>query len=124
MTLSPYIGDFTEEQLRYLKSAGFPTFDEFRKNPDKYKDTWDSFADYLEKGPNTLRNHTKGRHVYHVKGFRTDKPEKAIQMCMEAGWKPDSVEEKIDLESVGNGQFIHHVYITPKKEFQQGGQGS
>ena len=118
---NPYlIDELTEQQVRLLQSAGFPTFDEFQKNPHKYKDSNESVLELIERGPEVLRDATAGKHVLSVVGKRVKNLEEMQRTAKDMGFNLERMTFEVNLENVGKGKYIHHVNLVPKKEFQAG----
>lgn len=103
-----------EAQLAYLKSAGFPTFDEYAKNPDKYRDTWEEVFQCIEHGPEVLRDLTAGKHVLKVCGTKCESIGQMIRIAKDMGFDLKKMTFEVNLENVGGGKFIHHVNLIPK----------
>lgn len=106
----------TPEQVELLKSAGFPTFDQYAKNPDKYRETWEEVFASLEEGPELLRNLTKGKHVLRVCGTKVESVGQMIRVAKDMGFDLKRMTYTVNLEAVGNGQYVHHVNLIPKED--------
>lgn len=118
---NPYIFEgLTEQQLRLIRSSGFPTFDEYIKNPDKYRKSNEDIFAVIERGPETLRNATKGKHVLKVLGKRVSSIGQMIRVAKDMGFDLKKMTFEVNLENVGNGQYIHHVNLVPQKELRVG----
>lgn len=111
-----YPEELTREQVAYLKSAGFPTFDQYAKNPDNYRETWEEVFQSLEEGPQLLRDLTKGKHVLRVCGTKVDSVGQMIRIAKDMGFDLKKMTYTVNLEAVGNGQYVHHVNLVPKEE--------
>ncbi len=111
-----------DQQLAFLSSAGFPTFDEYVKEPDKYRETWDEVFGSIEDGPALLREMTKGKHVLKVCGKKVESIGQAMRVAKDMGFIARHLTYNVNLESVGGGQYIHHIDIIPKKNFEVSGE--
>ena len=104
-----------DKQVAFLKSAGFPTFDEYAKNPDKYRDNWEEAFASIDNGPETLRNMTAGKHVLYVTGRKVESIGQMIRVAKDMGFNLKMMTYKVNLENVGGGKYIHHVNLVPKE---------
>lgn len=117
-----FFEDLTPQQVEFLKSSGFPTFDQFQKDPDKYRSTGLDLFEMIENGPEVLRNVTKGRHVLSVVGKKVSSLGQMIRVAKDMGFDLSKMTCSINLEAVGNGKYVHHVDLKPKRDFQGEGE--
>ena len=104
-----------EAQVRFLTSAGFPTFDEYAKNPDAFRETWEESFASIDDGPSILREMTKGKHVLYVPGKKVDSIGQMMRVAKDMGFRLDMMTYKVNLENAGAGQYVHHVNLVPKE---------
>lgn len=125
MTANKYMLEGLDEaQVSFLTSVGFPTFDEYAKNPDSFKETWDESFSSIEEGPQLLRELTKGKHVLSVAGKRVSSIGQMMRVAKDMGFRLDMMTYKVNLENVGAGQYVHHVNLVPKEISKTpGGEG-
>ena len=109
-----YPAILTDEQIFYLKSAGFPTVDQFMAKPENYQDSWEEVFNSIENGPELLRNHTKGRHVLRVCGNKVESLGQMIRVAKEMGFDLSKMTYTVNLEAVGEGKYLHHINLIPK----------
>jgi hypothetical protein len=105
----------TDEQLKYLRLSGFPTFDQFQKEPDKYRGGWEEIFACIENGPDILRNATKGKHVLKVVGRRVESIGQMIRVARDMGFDLKKMTFEVNLEKASGGKFVHHVNLVPDK---------
>lgn len=117
------IEGLTDQQLAFLSSAGFPTFDEYSKDPDKYRETWEEVISSIDHGPELLREVTKGKHVLSVVGKKVSTIGQMIRVAKDMGFDLKKMTYTVNLENVGGGKYVHHINLVPKKEFIGAGDG-
>lgn len=116
-----YPAILSDEQVAFLKSAGFPTVDEFMSKPDSYKESWEDIFSSIENGPELLKNHTKGRHVLRVCGKKVESLGQMIRVARDMGFNLENMTYTVNLEAAGDGKYIHHIDLIPKSESPKAG---
>jgi len=107
------MADIFENPKAYQQATGIevPTFDEYAKNPEKYKGRKDEIFVSAENGPQLLRKVTR-RAYYYVGKYKVDSLEKAEKVAKDMGWNLSEMEYKPNLENVGGGKFDVHVHFV------------
>lgn len=104
------------EVISYAQSIpGFPTFEEFSKNPDKYRDTLDNVMERIDNGPKQYRTNLE-KTVYYFETYKCDSLEQAQRIASEEGldllkdfdWEPEFLPGSM------NGKIICKVTIKRK----------
>lgn len=90
---------------------GLPTFDEFCKNPDKYRIRDDDTLICVEDGVNVLRRDVR-KQIYHILGYKVDTLEKVEQVAKDHGWNMSQMDIKPNLERVTAGKYDIHVHFV------------
>jgi hypothetical protein len=113
--------DYTDV-LDNPKDYGAPTFEEFAKNPDKYRaDGVYSLAEVLasiDNGPNSHR-HTIDKFVYEVRGYMCKTPEEAERVLVAEGLEKAKLDYRCAIlpNTSYKGKYV--VKIAPKEEFER-----
>ena len=107
------LADIFKNPKAYQNALGIPvpTFDEFSKNPEKYKGRRDEILEAAQNGPELLRKVTR-RLYYYVGKYKVDSIEKAEQVANDLGWDLTKLEMKPNLENVGDGKYDVHVHLV------------
>jgi hypothetical protein len=89
-----YSDDEFESDMRELHASGFPTFDEFRKNPDKWRA---AATEVFESAQNSfvdpLARSRLSKQKYYWRYSKESFPlEKLEHICKEEGYTPDQVD--------------------------------
>lgn len=109
--------DIIENPKAYGAALGInvPTFDEFRKNPDKYKTGPLSLLEVAEQGPLNFRRHLRTIR-YHIGGEEVKTLEAVEQRAKDLGWDLLRMEMKPELEQVTGGRIDVHVKFVQKEQ--------
>lgn len=107
------LDDIFKNPKAYSAATGIdvPTFDEYAKNPEKYKGRKDEILVSAEDGPKLLRKVT-GKTYYYVGKYKVDSLEKAEQVAKDMGWDLAEMEYKPNLEKGSGGKFDVHVHFV------------
>lgn len=101
-----------EDLIRNPGKYGAPTFEEFSKNPDKYRKSEEAMLTTAEKGSKTIKGITK--HIYYVDGIKCESVEHAQRIMSTMGLRQDDLQLAINLEDLGNHKIQAHVYFKRK----------
>lgn len=117
-----------------------PTFDQFKKNPDKYRESPEDVLACADVGSDILRKEIKEKFFYiggslQIKhrevdgkqlkfykyhgGYKGKSLEKVDKIAADLGWKLLDIDIIPDLEKTTAGKYILHVYYV--KRGQVGG---
>lgn len=72
------------EQIMSGGRTGFPSFDEFCKNPEKWTGRPDELLASADKGSEHLKGYVQ-RHIYEIEGHRTTKLEDVERIANDYG---------------------------------------
>lgn len=93
---------------------GVPTFEQFSKNPDKYRRPVEGLFETADKGSTVLKGLIK-EHVYEIMGYRTKSLEEVQRIMRNEGANPDDYEMRPELERLTAGKLRAIVRIVKKK---------
>lgn len=82
---------------------GLPTFDEFRKNPDKYMGREDDRLAEVDYGSRNLGKHVQ-RHVYEIEGYRCKSLEEVERIAKSQGIELKELDYVPVVTPLGGGQ--------------------
>ena len=103
-----YNTQLNDAQEAYLKEVGFPTFDEFLKNPEKLRKRDDHVLDLVERGPQLLRN-AAGVDTFYVGMSKMESIEQCERVIKELGWDISKIDFKVELEKGSAGKFDQKI---------------
>lgn len=110
-----------EDMLEVLIPQGFPTFDEFRKNPDKYRNRADQLLESADTSTQSFRKAlTKQKYCWR-NTYLCDSLEKIERIAKEEGFTVDDLEmQPRVLSTTGTSQATIEimVHFWPKAEFK------
>ena len=112
MALKYTLDDIAQNPKAYELALGVPvpTFDEYAKNPEKYRGRRDEILESAQNGPELLRKVT-GKIYYYVGGYKVDSIEKAERVALDMGWDISQMQMKPNLDNAGGGKFDVHVHF-------------
>lgn len=105
---------FSEENQHLLASVGFPTFDEFKKNPDKYRSRKDEVLASADHGSIDLRSLVR-THKYEIEGYRCDNLETVERVAKDEGIDLGQLEMKPEIIPIGAGKCDILVRFVKKQ---------
>lgn len=108
-----------------LIKMGFPTFDQFRKNPDKYRKGREEIFESADQSSITFKNSVK-RQVYMWKDQYTCKTLEQLEtICKNEGFTPSDLQMRPIVKPVSGTSNQNQVEIViqfwPKDEFEAKG---
>lgn len=110
-----------DECLNQLVAEGsFPSFDEFRKNPDKYRERSDALFESIDRSMIEGRKDLAKQKVYWRHGKESFSLGKLERVCADHGYKISEVDI-IPFRSTntsGTGKDEIFVRVFPKIELQ------
>jgi hypothetical protein len=104
--------------MRNPEKFGMPTFDEYCRNPDKYKIREDEILSVVSDGVDILRNAVV-EQVYHIKGYKVKTLEKIESIAKDLGWEMTELDIKPELERTTGGKYVIHVYFVQKGQARE-----
>lgn len=97
------------------KSVGFPTFDEFRKNPEKYMGREDASLAEVERGSTNL-NRTVSKHIYEIEGYKCRSLEEVEKVAKSMGINLKELDYRPQVQPNTSGKFDIKVKFVSKTE--------
>jgi hypothetical protein len=117
----PFDEDEAMDCLAVLISEGsFPSFDEFRKNPDKYRERPDALFESIDRSMIVGRKDLARQRIYWRYGKEAFTLGKLERVCKENGYSlkdVDMVPFRIS-NNTGTGKDEILVRVFPKSELQ------
>lgn len=112
-----------EDMLEVLIPMGFPTFDEFRKNPDKWRESKSSFFESIDRSMVHDRKNLAKQKIYWRYGKEAFTLEKLEGVCKDNGYEIDQVDMLPFRmkNSSGTGKDEVLVRVFPKHELKSMG---
>lgn len=102
-----------EDLLANPHKFGIPTFEEFSRNPKRWRKSAEHALETAEKGSTTITGIKA--HQYYVEGVECESLEQAQRIMGDMGYRSDEVEFGVNLEDLKNGQIKAHVYFRKKQ---------
>lgn len=102
---------------------GLPTFEEFAKNPEKYKGGVEQLFEVVDKGSNQL-NRLIRKHEYRILGYKCKTLEEVQKIMNAEGIKLDEVTLVPELVRESAGKLTVIVEFKLKGVLKPNGQGS
>lgn len=102
---------FDRDNQMILERAGFPSFDEFAKNPDKYRKRSDELFVAMDNGSQTeLRKEIRGEK-YIFDGYKVDTIEQLERILFEEDLKEADVVWRPVLyaDHTGRKEVVHYI---------------
>lgn len=102
---------FDRDNQMILERAGFPSFDEFAKNPDKYRKRSDELFVAMDNGSQTeLRKEIRGEK-YIFDGYKVDTIEQLERILFEEDLKEADIVWKpaLRVDHTGRKEVVHYI---------------
>lgn len=97
---------------------GMPTFDEFKKNPEKWLGRDDELLSSADVGCDRIKNVVK-RHIYEIEGYRTRKLEEVERIAESQGIPLKQLDYRPQIIPLGGGYCDILVKFVSKRERQK-----
>lgn len=112
--------------IDYLtQHTNFPTFDEFKKNPDKYRARADELFESVDGSSHTFRKRIKKQSYMWRDQYKCDALENIERICREEGFTPFQLEMEPTVRLLNgtsaDGDVEIIVRFWPKDEFRARG---
>lgn len=106
--------------VNFLTPRGFPTFDEFRKDPEKYRLGRYQLFESIENSTTIQRNLLAKQKVYWRYGKEAMSYGKLMRVMAEDGYKPEDCDciPFRDVNGSGTGKDLILVRVFPKSEMK------
>lgn len=110
------------DELNSIIAMGFPTFDEFRKNPDKYRNRPEEFLESADAADVSFKAQLKKmKHTWRGE-YKVDSLEQLQRICNLEGFSEGDIEARPRVVSLGGtGRHEKFEVITdwyPRDEFR------
>ena len=104
-----------EDIMENPNAYGAPTFEQFRKNPDKWRLPKDHLFLSADRGSDIFKDVRKHNYYFHREGLPTKcrSLEDVEAVCKLEGIKPDELEMKVFKETV-DGKTEMNVHFRKK----------
>ena len=114
-----------EDAMPALIAMGFPTFDQFRKNPDKWRKGTHEVLESADQSSVTFKNSVK-RQVYMWRNQYTCKTlEELERVCTSEGYSPKDLQMRPIVKPVNGtsnqGKVEIVIQFWPQNEFEARG---
>jgi hypothetical protein len=103
--------DIIENPHKY----GFPSFDEFKRNPEQWLGRDDESLAQADVG-STILNKTVRRHIYEVEGYRCKSLEEVERVAASQGIPLRELDYRPVLQQAGAGKYEIVVRFMKKSE--------
>lgn len=103
-----------DDLLRDPKKYGLPTFDEYCKNPDAYRNSVERLMKEVEQGLSGFQGGL-GDRTYFVSHYKCNSITKAMEIMRELGWDPKRLDMKIDPDKGTAGRVNFKVTFYQKE---------
>lgn len=109
-----------------LKAMGVPTFQEFEKNPDKYREKFygreDDTLAWDDKGSTMLKDKVK-KHIYEVEGYKCKTLEDVQRVAHNMGYKMNELKVIREIVPHAGGwcdirvKYLSHETFNRRKQW-------
>jgi hypothetical protein len=107
----------SEGDVHHLEKHGFPTFDQFLKNPEKYLGHSEEILSSADVGSHLLRQSNLVRkHKYEIMGYRVSTLTEVQKIMKDHGINPRTVDLRPQIQPLGGGQCDILVKFTTREE--------
>ncbi len=96
------------------EAFGFPSFDSWQKNRDKWQGREDEILATADKGSELL-NRTVSRHIYELEGYRCKNLEEVERIAQSQGIDLRKLDYRPQLVQAGAGKFDVIVRFVSKE---------
>jgi len=126
-TAAPDLKDISlEDILAFLIPRGFPTFDEFRRNPDKYRTRPEEILEHADGSTDIFRKALLTQKYFWRDQVDCGKSlEKIERICKEEGFSLMDLEMQPIVKPQNgtskDGDVVIEVHFWPKSEFRARG---
>jgi hypothetical protein len=97
------------------KKYGLPTFEEFSKDPSKWKRGVEELFEVVDRGSTQL-NRLIRKHEYRILGYKCDTLEEVQRIMNSEGIRLDDCEIRGDLQTENAGKLKVIVDFVPKNK--------
>jgi len=101
-----------EDIIANPKKYGAPTFEEFKKNPEKFRRSKEALITSADGGTKNIKGIK--RHTYKVDGIKCESPEHCQRTMIERGLTEKDLNLTVELEDMKNGEIVAHVHFKRK----------
>lgn len=112
---SKFMDGSMDDILLNPEKYGAPTFEQFKKNRDKYLGSEDQTLATVDKGSHNL-NRVVNKYTYEIEGFRCDSLEKVEQIAADYGIPLRSLDYRPELIPQGGGKAKMLIKFVSKED--------
>lgn len=113
--------DIDVEGIPELQNTGFPSFQEFCKNPDKYRKKKDEAFNAVDQAGSTIKPLIT-KQTYEIFGYKCDNLEKVEKIASDHGYSIDQLAFRPYLKPVPGGSGsqpkceVHTIFEPQQKQ--------
>lgn len=120
--MTPNSNPLDIEGLDWLVAHGFPTFAEFQKNPDKWRQNPDQIFESIQDSSVALKRLIKDQRLWWRDQYKVRSEEQLERICREEGYSGNDIELEVLVRPL-HGTQAHNdvetiVRVWPKAEFR------
>lgn len=107
-----------EHELKWLIDHGFPTFDEFKKNPDRWRLGKEQLFESIDRSTDMDRKNVAKQRLYWRDGKTTMSLEKLQAIAASEGYSLSDIDilPFREINGSGTGKDVIHVRVYPRWE--------
>lgn len=110
-----------DEVLPQLIKAGFPTFDEFKKNPDLYRKGREELLESADKSSQVFRDAVHKQNYMWRDAYTCRTLEELERVCKSEGFEVNDCQMRPIVKSTSKGRVNITVQFWPANEFEARG---
>jgi hypothetical protein len=107
-----------EDILEDPTKFGMPTFDEFRRSPEKYLGRDDERFSEVDRGSVLIQNLIQ-KHIYVIEGYRCKSLEEVERVAADMGIPIRELDYRPQIRPTGAGKCDVVVQFVPMREIQR-----
>jgi len=115
MSNKPITTESLEEVMDRPERYGLPTFDEYRKNEEKYIGRDDDSFREVDRGSDNLRRVVQ-RHIYEIEGYRCKTLEEVEKVALNQGIPLRELDYRPEMVQAGAGKYDIIVRFVSKNK--------
>jgi hypothetical protein len=109
-------------ELNALILRGFPTFDEFQKNPDKWRQNPEEIFESISTSSLAIKDLIKTQRLWWRDQYKVKSEEQLEKICREEGYTGNDIELEVFVRPL-HGTSAHNevetiVRVWPKMEYR------
>lgn len=104
-----------EDLLNNPKAYGLPTFEEFSKNPERWRKAAEDIFSQVDIGSVLGLKNRVANHTYEVSGYKCKTLEECERIALNEGWDLKQLEVCPEIIPLGGDKCEIHVVFKQKK---------